>query len=81
VDGILISGMVVEETDESITIVETSGKPRTIARDEIETMKAMEKSVMPDLLLAEFTAQQAADLLAFLIDQKKPIAPEAGATK
>ncbi|MGI9470281.1 MAG: PQQ-dependent sugar dehydrogenase [Rubripirellula sp.] len=70
VDGEIIAGMVVREDRESITLVETSGKERVIAEADIESVKLMQKSVMPDLLLSEFTAQQAADLLAFLFAQK-----------
>jgi putative heme-binding domain-containing protein len=73
VDGAVVSGLVVSENDQSITVVEASGKARKIPRDEIETVKPLQKSVMPDLMFAEFTAQQAADLLAFLVDQKKPV--------
>ncbi len=73
VDGAVVSGLVISENDHSITVVEASGKARTMPRDEIETVKPLEKSVMPDLMFAEFTSQQAADLLAFLVDQKKPV--------
>jgi putative heme-binding domain-containing protein len=73
VDGAVVSGLVVTENDQSITIVEPSGKARSMNQNEIETIKPLEKSVMPDLMLAEFTAEQAADLLAFLVEQKKPV--------
>ncbi len=66
VDGTVLTGLVTEETDDSLIIVDAAGKPQTISRDDIDVSKPLEKSVMPDLLLAEFTAQQAADLLAFL---------------
>ena len=56
VDGVTVAGMVVREDPESITIVEASGKPATIPRDEIELIKPMDASVMPERLLSEFTA-------------------------
>ena len=71
VDGTIVSGMVVQEDSESTTVVDGAGKKHVIAIDEIESSKPMEKSVMPDRLLAEFTAQQAADLLAFLTSQTR----------
>ncbi len=72
VDGVTMAGMVVEENPESMTIVEASGKPTTIPQAEIELIKPMDASVMPERLLSEFTAQQAADLLAYLAAQKQP---------
>lgn len=72
-DGELVSGLITAQSDETITIVEASGKPRVIASDDVDVIKSMQKSVMPDLMLAEFTSQQAADLLAFLSAQKKPL--------
>lgn len=71
-DGNAVTGVVTNETDDEITIVDAAGKPRVIARDDIEASKPFEKSLMPDMLLAEFTAEQAADLLAFLNAQKRP---------
>lgn len=73
IDGRAVSGLVTHRDYESVTIVEATGKPMTIASDDIETIRAMPKSVMPDLQLAEFTAQQAADLLAFLSAQRAPL--------
>lgn len=70
VDGGIVAGMVVNEDEQTLTLVETSGKQRMIPQADVESVKTMQNSVMPDLLLAEFTAQQAADLLAFLSEQK-----------
>ena len=75
VDGVTVAGMVVREDPESITIVEASGKPTTIPQDEIELIKPMDASVMPERLLSEFTAEQAANLLAFLAAQKQTPTP------
>ena len=75
VDGVTVAGMVVREDAESITIVEASGKPTTILQDEIELIKPMDASVMPERLLSEFTAEQAANLLAFLFAQKQAPPP------
>ena len=75
IDGEIVAGMVVKEDEQTLTLVEASGKQRTIPQADIESVKVMQKSVMPDLLLAEFTAQQAADLLAFLFEQKQSTPP------
>jgi putative heme-binding domain-containing protein len=77
VDGAVVAGLVTSEDANSITIVDASGKGRTIANDEIEAINPLQKSVMPDMQFAEFTAQQAAELLAFLVAQRKPVPPAA----
>ncbi|MCO8124033.1 PQQ-dependent sugar dehydrogenase [Stieleria sp. TO1_6] len=73
IDGRILSGLVTAETDDSIKIVDPTGKQHVVAMDDVESIKPMDKSVMPDRLLAEFTAQQAADLLAFLVTQQRPL--------
>ena len=75
VDGNVISGLVIRETDQRIEVLETSGKTRQVSAEDVEAVKAMQKSVMPDMLLSQFTAQQAADLLAFLAAQRSGPAP------
>jgi putative heme-binding domain-containing protein len=72
-DGRTLAGLVVSEDTDSISLVEASGKPIVIHRDDIETIKPMNVSVMPERILAEFTAQQAADMMAFLSAQKQPV--------
>jgi hypothetical protein len=42
----------------------------TIPRDQIEQVSPQAKSLMPELLLRDLTAQQAADLLEYLARQK-----------
>ena len=41
-----------------------------VATDEIEALVPQQKSLMPELVLSEVTAQDAADLLAFLTTLK-----------
>ena len=62
--------MKTNETGEAITIVDALGKPHEIMTDTIEAIKPTEKSVMPEGLLDELTLDQAADLLAWLSDQR-----------
>ena len=70
VDGETISGMITKEDDDAVMLVEASGKSKRVLQEDIEVIKPMDISVMPERLFAEFTAQQAADLLAFLAAQK-----------
>tara|TARA_R110002049_G_scaffold4601_6_gene32837 strand:+ start:5756 stop:9472 length:3717 start_codon:yes stop_codon:yes gene_type:complete len=71
-DGTVISGVVTKETDQAVHIVDASGKEQIVSLRQIEARKASSTSTMPDRLLSGFTAQQAADLLAYLSAQKKP---------
>ncbi|MEM9585644.1 MAG: PQQ-dependent sugar dehydrogenase [Planctomycetota bacterium] len=70
VDGQVLSGLLRSETDETIELIDSSGKLIVVAADDVDAMRPSKKSLMPEQLLATFTAQQAADLLAFLIKNK-----------
>ena len=70
--GSILSGVITKESDKAIHIVDASGKEQIVRKNQIEARKKSPKSTMPDRLLAGFTEQQAADLLAYLSQQKKP---------
>ena len=68
-DGRLLTGLVVEETDEQIRLVPNLLKPdkfTTINKDSIEQRRAAEVSSMPAGLLDTFTVEEIFDLVAFL---------------
>lgn len=69
-EGRVVTGMIVEETPEAVQLADLEGKIITLARREIEARQASPKSIMPERLLAQFSAQQAADLLAYLSQQQ-----------
>ncbi|MGB7345070.1 MAG: PQQ-dependent sugar dehydrogenase [Pirellulaceae bacterium] len=71
-DGQVITGLKQSESDENVHLVDAQGKVHELAQDEIEELKPMDKSLMPERLLADLTAEQAADLLAFLKSQNQP---------
>jgi len=62
----IISGMIVAETDESVTLREAGGADRTIPRAQIGSMTSSGLSMMPEELEAGLTPQMMADLLEFL---------------
>ena len=68
-EGEVITGVKTSETSDSVTIVDSHGKPHEILNDAIEAIQPTEKSVMPEGLLDELTLEQAADLLAWLSSQ------------
>jgi putative heme-binding domain-containing protein len=66
VDGHVYTGFVVSESAAAIRIREANGVERALKRDEIEERAQQKLSVMPDGLIANLTAKQLADLLAYL---------------
>ncbi|QDU26457.1 Soluble aldose sugar dehydrogenase YliI precursor [Anatilimnocola aggregata] len=68
--GTVITGLMVEKTDAAIVIKDMQNKQHRLATDEIEALFPQRKSLMPDLLLRDFTAAQVADLLAYLSSLK-----------
>ncbi|MCC9599110.1 PQQ-dependent sugar dehydrogenase [Stieleria sp. JC731] len=71
-DGQVIVGIVTRETATEIEVVDSTGKQQSILIEEIELMRQSEKSAMPDQLLSGMTADQAADLLAYILSTKVP---------
>ena len=53
-----------------MVLKDVKSKSIRVAADEIEALVQQQKSLMPELVLSEVTAQDAADLLAFLTTLK-----------
>ena len=69
IDGKVFSGLLLNKEDDPVTLrVLQQGKPTTIRipKDDIDQLSMQRKSLMPDRMLRDLTAQQAADLVAFL---------------
>jgi uncharacterized repeat protein (TIGR03806 family) len=71
-DGQVVTGVVAERTDEAVVLKDAQGKTVKIPRNQLEQLAPQARSLMPELLLRDLTAQQAADLLEFLSIQKAP---------
>jgi putative heme-binding domain-containing protein len=65
-DGRVVTGLLDTETTNEITLVTAQGDKVTIAITNIESRKLDNASLMPTGLGTEMTAQQVADLLAYL---------------
>jgi len=70
--GRVFTGLLVSRTDKQVVIRDTKNQQTVIPAEEIEELVAQRKSLMPELLLKDMTAQQVADLLAFLASLKTP---------
>ncbi len=79
-DGTAVSGLLSAETSTSLTLKQPGGKVLTVARDEVEQLKATGVSLMPDGLEKNIPPEAMADLLAYLknwryLDGKTPLSP------
>jgi putative heme-binding domain-containing protein len=70
--GQVFAGFLVEKTDKQVTLRDVEGKQIRMPADEVETFEPQKKSLMPELALRDVTAQDAADLLAFLSSLTSP---------
>lgn len=69
-DGLVLTGILLERTDELVRLRDAQGIEHRIVRDDIEELASQPRSLMPELLLQEMTAAEVADLLAFLSSLK-----------
>jgi putative membrane-bound dehydrogenase-like protein len=65
-DGRIVSGIIAAETATSITLRRAEAAEDTVLRGEIEEMQSTRRSLMPEGLEKELTAQDLADVIAFL---------------
>ena len=66
VEGRIFTGLLVQKDDDEVTLRDAEDKVRRIPAKSIEQLVPQQRSLMPDLLVRDMTAQQVADLLAYL---------------
>lgn len=71
--GQILSGILVDESDTSLVVVDSQGQERQVARSEIESLQTSDRSLMPENLAAEIDESQMRDLIAYL---RRPSEPE-----
>ena len=76
-DGRIITGLLVEDSQERVVLKVQGGKLETIARADIDAMKVSELSLMPEGLEKQLQPQEIADLFAFISLDKHPSDPTA----
>lgn len=64
--GLLVSGSIVYQNVDGVTIRESSGQTLRLNREQIEQQRRSAKSIMPTGLLDQATDQEVTDLMAFL---------------
>lgn len=71
-DGRILSGLVVENTDAGVMLKTAEKQIVRIVRQGIEEMRKSDKSLMPEQILSDLTAQEAADLFEYIRSQGVP---------
>lgn len=69
-EGRLLSGLLVKKGAQEIILMDAQNKEIRIAASQVEQLVPQARSIMPELLLRDMTAQQVADLLAYLSSLK-----------
>jgi uncharacterized repeat protein (TIGR03806 family) len=65
-DARVFSGLLIERTERAVALKDAQGKLIKVSNAEIDQLVPQSRSLMPELLLRDLTAQQVADLLEFL---------------
>lgn len=65
-DGRVTNGFIADQDNNVVLLRGTEGQTTVIPRDQIESMRAVKQSIMPQGLLDKYTDQQVRDLFAYL---------------
>ncbi|PHQ36050.1 DUF7133 domain-containing protein [Rhodopirellula bahusiensis] len=66
IDGEVVSGLLHNENSESVTLLEAGNQQRRVSRDDIETFRAVDASLMPSGMEQTLSVTQMSDLIAYL---------------
>lgn len=73
-NGRVITGLLIEESDNAITI-QTATEKVIVPRDEIEEQKISDVSMMPEGILQKMTHDEVRDLFAYLMGSEQVVIP------
>jgi putative heme-binding domain-containing protein len=65
----VFSGVLVKKNEHEVVLKDAEGKLKHIPTNKIDQLATQARSLMPDLLLRDMTAQQVADLITYLSSQ------------
>jgi putative heme-binding domain-containing protein len=65
-DGRILTGIVVEETDAEVTLLDANNQRQRLVKSDIEELKPAENSLMPEGLLEKLSPGQLRDLFSYL---------------
>ena len=72
--GLVLNGLLAAESKTAIELYDAEGKKQTILREDIESLTASNKSLMPDGFEKQLDRKQLTDLLEFLTQRGKYLA-------
>jgi putative heme-binding domain-containing protein len=70
--GRIVTGLVTGDDEHGITLRDATGREELVPRDQVESVSQSTTSLMPAGLLRDLSAEEAADLLAFLVSLGEP---------
>lgn len=73
--GKVLVGLMQEQNSEQVVLRDAKGELIRLATEDIELLVPQRQSIMPELLLRDMTAEQVADLLAYLSTLQKATDP------
>ncbi len=78
--GEVHAGLIEQQSDKEVMVKNAQGKSIRVPREDVVTIQPQKQSMMPELVLQDITAQDAADLLAFLtsLTNATPMSAPAG---
>jgi len=69
-DGRLMTGLLLSQDEQEVVLKDAQDQITRFAKQQIEQLVPQQQSLMPELLLRDMTAEQVADLLAYLSSLK-----------
>lgn len=66
VDGQIVNGLLKQETKESVTLMQAEGKQTTVPRSDIESLRTLPTSLMPEGLEKELSPHDLRSLISYL---------------
>lgn len=71
-DGRSLTGLVLDDTPDTVRVIDTAGRSTSVRKDAIEERAMQQVSLMPSGYDRTLSAEELADLVAFLLAQKRP---------
>jgi putative membrane-bound dehydrogenase-like protein len=74
--GLTLTGLIDKQDDRTVSIRGANNQTTLLNRDEVEVLKAMDTSIMPDGLVEKLSDTELADLFAYVMTRTPPAKPQ-----
>lgn len=75
ISGLTLTGLIDKQDDRTVSIRGANNQSSLLNRDEVEVLKAMDTSIMPDGLIEKMNDVELADLFAYVMTRTPPVKP------